>query len=114
MTTFLIIASLFLLTAFIECGVLCMMGENTRRVLLSSVAVNFLTNVPLNLWLLFGVTGLKELLVAEGLIVIIEALWYYIVAKLPVRRASACSLLCNAISFLTGVTIQTTYYLLTQ
>lgn len=100
--------TMLLATILIEYGVLLMFGERSRRVLLSSVVVNVLTNVPLNYVFLSlpGPIGIKELLVAEALIIIIEALWYYVVCRLPVGRASVYSALCNAISFLTGVIVQ--------
>ena len=39
-------------TIVIEWGVLLLLGERRRRVLLASVAINVLTNVPLNLFAL--------------------------------------------------------------
>lgn len=115
MTIVLRLLSALLPTILIEYGVLLMLGERLRRVLLSSVVVNCLTNVPLNLYMLLAVqTGKRELLVAEGMVVIIETLWYNVVAHVPIGRASVYGVLCNAISFLTGILFQTLYLLLTQ
>jgi len=93
-------------TILIEYGVLLLMGERSRRVLLSSVVVNCLTNVPLNFYLLLSSSvEWPHLLIAEGLVVVIEALWYYLLLR-RVVQASVYSVLCNAVSFLTGILFQ--------
>ena len=92
-----------LATIVIELGVLLMMGERRRRVLWSSVVVNVLTNVPLNLWLMaVGDYGWGHIVVGELTVVLLETLWYWAVVK-ELRRAAAYGLLCNAISYLTGL-----------
>ena len=92
-------------TILIEYGVLLLLGEQRQRVLLSSVVVNILTNVPLNLYLLFVGNGWTAITVGEVLVVVVEALWYYWFVR-EWQRAWVYSLLCNAISFLLGVLFQ--------
>lgn len=88
-------------TIVIELGVLLFLGERRRRVLIGSVVMNVLTNVPLNLFALYAVAGWNTVIIGEALVVLIEALCY---KKLlgEWQKAWVYSLLCNAISFLTG------------
>ena len=88
-------------TIVIELGVLLFMGERRRKVLYGSVVMNVLTNVPLNLYAVYVSDGWSTLIVGEALVVLIEALYYrWLVGEW--RQAWIYSLLCNAISFLTG------------
>ncbi len=92
-------------TILIEFVVLLLLGERSRVVLGSSVVVNMLTNVPLNLFL-YGVDdSFATLLVAEVLVVLVEALWYFVFLR-NLSRAFVYSALCNAISFLIGILAQ--------
>jgi len=88
-------------TIVIEWGVLLLLGERRRRVLLASVAINVLTNVPLNLFALCVDEGWMTVVVGEALVVVVEALCY---RKLlgEWQQAWVYSLLCNAVSFLAG------------
>lgn len=90
-------------TIFIELGVLRLLGEKRRVVLWSSVVVNILTNVPLNVWAhLVPRPGLGDILIAEAVVIVVETLWYcYFVRSL--KQAFVYAFLCNAISFLTGL-----------
>ncbi|MBR4387633.1 MAG: hypothetical protein IKT00_00410 [Prevotella sp.] len=106
--------STLLPTILIELVVLWLLGETRRKVLWSSVVVNTLTNVPLNLWLsetprapLFrGEEGwMLAVAIGEVLVVIVETIWYWWFVR-EVKRAVVYSVLCNAISFLTGVLFQ--------
>ena len=92
-------------TILIEWGGLLLLGEKRKKVLLASVVVNILTNIPLNLYLLYVRNDWSTLLVGEILVVLVEALWYDFFVK-NLRLAAIYSLLCNAISFLTGTLIQ--------
>lgn len=92
-------------TILIEYGVLIMLGEKRRRVLLSSVVINILTNVPLNLYLLFVGNSWTAIAVGEVLVIVVEALWYFWFVR-EWQRAFVYSFLCNAISFLLGVLFQ--------
>lgn len=96
-------------TILIEWGVLLLMGERRRRVLWSSVVVNVLTNVPLNLWLMStdGV-GVARVAAGEFAVVLAETLWYWLVVG-DLRRAVAYSVLCNSVSYLTGLLFQLLY-----
>ena len=88
-------------TIVIELGVLLFLGERRRRVLIGSVAMNVLTNVPLNLYAIYVSDGWNTLIVGEALVVLIEALCYKkLVGEWQI--AWIYSLLCNAISFLIG------------
>lgn len=89
-------------TIVIELGVLLFMGERHRKVLYGSVAMNVLTNVPLNLYAVYETPeGWGTVLAGEALVVVAEALCYrWLLADW--RQAWIYSLLCNAISFLAG------------
>ena len=91
-------------TILIELGVLWLLLERRRRVLLASVAVNVLTNVPLNLYLMLANDdiGLGHILVGEVVVFVLEALWYLAFTR-NLRQACIYSALCNAVSFLVGI-----------
>jgi hypothetical protein len=97
-----------ILTILIELAVLLFLRERRRKVLWASVAVNVMTNVPLNLFLLYVQTGLLTIAVGELLVVVIEAAWYYLFVRDWVQ-AAGYSLLCNAISFLSGILLVTLF-----
>ena len=97
-------------TIVIELGVLLLLGENRRRVLWSSVVVNALTNVPLNLYLLNVNGGWGALCVGEILVVLVETVWYWLFVH-EVKMALVYSVLCNAISFLIGMLFQLVWQL---
>lgn len=89
-------------TIAIEYGVLRLLGERDGRVLAASVVLNVLTNVPLNLYVLrFGITPWGVLL-AETLVVAVEALGYWLLMR-RACRSLFYSGLCNAVSFLCGL-----------
>ena len=88
-------------TIVIEWGVLLFLGERRRKVLYGSVVINVLTNVPLNLYAIYMGDVWNTLIVGEILVILTEALCYrWLVDEW--RQAWIYSLLCNAISFLTG------------
>ncbi|MBQ9362953.1 MAG: hypothetical protein IJT97_05950 [Bacteroidaceae bacterium] len=89
-------------TILIELGVLWLLRERRKKVLWASVAVNVLTNVPLNLFLLCVQNGLTAIVVGEILVVLVEAAWYCLFVR-NWEQAAVYSLLCNAISFLLGL-----------
>ena len=89
-------------TILIEWGVLWLLLERRRKVLLSSVAVNVLTNVPLNLYVIHVNDSLGTILIGEVLVILIEAAWYWLFTR-SIKQAAIYSLLCNAISFLIGL-----------
>lgn len=100
-----------ILTVLIEYIVLRCLGERRRRVLWASVAINILTNVPLNLYLIHNPSGMPVILLLEGIVMAIEAAWYYLFVK-DQRQAAIYSVLCNAISFLIGILIESILVLL--
>jgi len=91
-----------LATIVIEYGVLVLLRERRRKVLWASVGVNVLTNVPLNLYLLLVDGSVMTVAIGELLVVAVEALCYYGLMK-RLSQAVVYSVLCNAISFFTGL-----------
>ena len=79
MTTQLVVQLLTALvpTILIELGVLWMLLERRKKVLLSSIAVNVLTNIPLNLYVLLVGDSMGEILVGEILVFLVESAWYW-------------------------------------
>lgn len=94
-----------LLTISVELGMLRLMGEQRRKVYVGSVILNILTNVPLNLVLLAVGSTTGGLLIGELVVLVVEAIGYYILIH-DWKRAIIYSLLCNVNSFLVGVLIQ--------
>ena len=95
-------------TILIELAVLLLLRERRKRVLASSVVINVLTNVPLNLYVYYVSDSFYALLLGEVIVVLVEALWYYVFIK-DLPRSFTYSILCNAISFLTGLLVQILY-----
>jgi hypothetical protein len=90
-------------TIVIELGVLRFLGEKSRRVLWSSVVVNILTNVPLNVCAhCLPSIDWVYILIGETVVVVVETLWYYYFVR-SLKQSFVYSFLCNAISFLTGL-----------
>lgn len=102
------IISALLLTVIIEYGLLRLMGEKRRKVLYGSMAINALTNLPLNIFA--AQAALSTQLTAEAIIIAIEAALYYTAIK-EIRKSLVYSTLCNVTSFLTGVLIELTILL---
>lgn len=89
-------------TILIEYGVLRFLRERSRRVLWSSVVVNILTNVPLNLLVMDNGYDWGVILIGEVIVVLVESLWYYFFVR-TWGKAFVYGFLCNAISFLSGL-----------
>lgn len=92
-------------TLVIEAVVLLCLGERRWQVLGLSVVVNVITNLSLNLWVMFGAADYPSALAiaaAELLIVLVEAVAYSWVTR-SWRQALAYSLVCNAVSCLLGL-----------
>lgn len=88
-------------TILIEYGVLWLLKERRKKVLLSSIAVNVLTNVPLNLSVIYLDGSMGTILIGEVLVFLVETLWYWCFTR-NLKQAAIYSFLCNAISFLIG------------
>jgi hypothetical protein len=88
-------------TIVIEWGVLLLLGERRRKVLMGSVVMNVLTNLPLNLFAVYVDEGWMTVVLGESLVVLIEALCYKRLVG-EWQQAWIYSLLCNAVSFLAG------------
>ena len=100
------------LTVLIELGILVLLREKRANVLGLSVIINMLTNLSLNLWLyLYDDASLLELLVAEVFIILIEALAYRCVVS-SLRQSFIYSVLCNVISFLSGILLELLFAIL--
>ncbi len=89
-------------TIVIELGVLALLKERRSEVLWSSVVVNILTNVPLNIYVLYVSSTWTTILIGELLVVAVETLWYWYFVR-SLSRSFVYGLLCNAISFLIGL-----------
>lgn len=96
-------------TILIELAVLLLLRERRKRVLASSVVVNVLTNVPLNLYVYYVSNSISVLLLGEVIVVLVETLWYYAFIS-ELSRSFTYSILCNAISFLIGLFVQILYF----
>ena len=88
-------------TIIIEFIVLRLLKENNKKVLLSSIIINILTNLPLNL---FVAKDMFSIGIAEVAIIAIESLWYWIFVK-DIKKALTYSALCNITSFFAGLLI---------
>ncbi|MBQ3629632.1 MAG: hypothetical protein II949_00155 [Prevotella sp.] len=91
-------------TILIELVVLWLLGERRPMVLWSSVAVNTLTNIPLNLYVQHVHPSIGVMALAEVGVVIVEAVWYVWFVR-NLRQAMVYSLLCNTVSILTGLLV---------
>ena len=92
-------------TVLIEFVVLLLLGERSRVVLGSSVVINILTNVPLNLYVIYIDNSVLMVVIGELIVVVIEAFCYFLLLR-NLSRAFIYSSLCNSISFLIGVLAQ--------
>lgn len=89
-------------TILIELVVLLLLRERRKWVLGSSVVINILTNIPLNLFVIYVDSSVMTIVLGELLVIVAEALWYFLFIH-SLSRAFVYSSLCNAISFLTGL-----------
>ena len=96
------------LTIVIEYGVLLLLREQSKRILASSVVINIITNLPLNLYILYIDDSIVTIILGELLVILAETLWYYMLLHI-LSRAIVYSCLCNVISFLMGVLIQISF-----
>ena len=105
--TFALIAMLaaLLLTISVELGMLRLLGERRRKVFIGAVVLNILTNIPLNLILIWIGSSVTTLAIGELLVLLVETIGYYILVR-NWKQSIIYSLLCNATSFLVGALIQ--------
>jgi len=111
MTLIVILLLALVPTVLIELGVLLLLREKRKKVLWSSVFINVFTNVPLNLYVTFVDESFTTILLAELLIILIEAAWYWLFVR-RLSQAFIYSALCNAISFLTGLLFILLFYMI--
>ena len=91
-------------TIIIELAVLRFLRERRKKVLLGSVVMNILTNIPLNILAYYILQDLLLLLIFEVVVIIFEALGYAILIR-QWKQVFIYSFLCNSISFLTGLLV---------
>lgn len=98
-------------TIIIEALVLFALREKRWQVLAASVAMNVLTNVPLNLSVC-TIPALRDSLpahlVLEVVVLLVEAALFYLVTR-ERRTAWLYALLCNTLSYLSGVVFGVVY-----
>ncbi len=97
-----------LLTMLIELGVLRLLGERRRKILVSSLIVNMLTNPAINYFLGDDYT-VAMLAVGEVLVVVVEMFWYFLFGK-PLKDALIYSALCNLVSYFAGNVIYFVFF----
>ena len=68
-------------TIAIELGVLLFVRERRRKVLLASVVMNILTNIPLNFLMICLEGDDIVLFTAEAVVIVLEALGYMLVVR---------------------------------
>lgn len=111
MTLIVILLLALVPTILIELGVLQLLREKRKKVLWSSVVINVFTNVPLNLYVTFVDESFTAILLAELLIILVEAAWYWLFVR-RLSQAFIYSALCNAISFLIGLLFILLFYMI--
>lgn len=94
-----------ILTILIEIVVLLLLGERSMVVLGSSVVINILTNIPLNIYVIYIDNSVLTVVFGELIVVVIEAFCYFLLLR-HLSRAFIYSSLCNSISFLIGVLVE--------
>ena len=99
-----------ILTMLIELLVLKLLGEKERKILVSSLIVNALTNPAINYFIADNYTILN-VAVGEVIVVTIEMIWYYFFGK-TFKDALIYSALCNVVSYFAGNVIFFVYLLL--
>ena len=89
-----------ILTILIEFLVLKLLGEKSKKILVSSLIVNTLTNPVINFFIAENYT-IFNVAAGEVIVVLIEIIWYYVLGK-PFKDALIYSALCNAVSYFSG------------
>ena len=91
------------ITLVIELIVLFVLKERDKRLFLILIAMNFITNPVMNIFLTFISPQYYYvvLFVCEVVVIVIESLGYYLVIK-DFKKALKISLFCNVMSFMTG------------
>ena len=99
-----------ILTILIELLVLKLLGEKEKKILVSSLIVNALTNPAINYFIADNYT-IFNVAVGEIVVVMIEMIWYYFFGK-SFKDALIYSTLCNVVSYFAGNVIFFVYLLL--
>ena len=99
-----------ILTMLIELLVLKLLGEKEKKILVSSLIVNALTNPAINYFIADNYIILN-VAVGEIVVVMIEMIWYYLFGK-TIKDALIYSVLCNVVSYFAGNVIFFVYLLL--
>lgn len=102
MTKILLIIICFLLTSIIELLTLICLKVKDIRVYLASVFINLFTNVILNILFTYFLSyTIINILISELIILIIEAIFYYLLIK-KWGLSFKYSFFCNLASFVIG------------
>lgn len=99
----------YLLTCIIEIIILIILSERRINILLFSLLINALTNIPLNLFLKFNKFDSVFIyylivIILEILIIFIESVLYYLVIK-DKKKSIMYGFFCNSFSFSIGILI---------
>lgn len=99
----------FILTCIIEIVVLFIIKEKRKEIYLFSIFINLFTNIPLNIFILnYSFSSIPSyfliVLLLELVIIIIEAMLYYLIFK-NVIKGLKYSLILNISSYLIGLII---------
>lgn len=97
-----IISQTLIPTIVIEAIVLLLLRESRARVMIISFVGNVITNVPLNIFIRNYHPSYCSVIGLEFLVVIIEALLYYLVLR-KCSKSLTYSLACNTTSFVVGL-----------
>ena len=97
-----------LLTMLIELGVLWLLGERRRKILVSSLIVNLLTNPAIN-YFLEDDYAVAMLAAGELLVVVVETIWYFLFGN-TMKDALIYSALCNLVSYFSGNVIYFAFF----
>ena len=89
-----------ILTMLIEFLVLKLLGEKSKKILVSSLIVNALTNPLINYFLDENYT-IFNVAMGEVIVVLVEMIWYYVWGK-SFKNALIYSALCNVVSYFSG------------
>lgn len=99
----------YLLTCLIEIIILLILSERRKKVILFSLLINAITNIPLNLFLRYNKIDSilyhnLTVIVFEIIIMFIESLLYFFIIK-EKKKSFMYGFFCNAFSFTIGIII---------
>lgn len=93
-----------LATLVIEGLILFYMKERRINVYFIFLVMNVLTNVPLNIYVLYNHPSISTILVLELIVIVVESLLYYITTR-QWKRSFAYGFVCNVTSYIGGLAL---------